>query len=123
MERSRMLANQRRYQELSTGRSRKVVCSNGAELDNIREQNDAEIRRFLQKQRADAVRHSSRQQNSLDYGVNQWHKAMDLLTPRDQKAPAVPIFNFVVLTRPCLFSPPKASTWSVPFPPGTAWPS
>jgi hypothetical protein len=52
------------------------------ELDKMRRQNQAEISRFLQKQKAAAVRHSSQLNESQAHGVIGRRKAIEHMTSR-----------------------------------------
>lgn len=78
------------------------------ELDKMRTQNQAEISRFLQKQKTAIVKHSSSIKNSQAHGVISRRKAVEHLTSvRSEALPAGANFNFVVLDTPLFVLPSR----------------
>jgi hypothetical protein len=76
------------------------------ELEKMRRQNQTEISGFLQKQKAAAVKHSSRVNESQAHGVAGRRKAIEHVTSRRSDAvPAGFNFNFVVLDTPLFVLP------------------
>jgi hypothetical protein len=78
------------------------------ELDKIRSQHQAEIGRFLQKQKAAVVKHSSSIKDSQAHGVIGRRRAIERMTSsRNEALPAAANFNFVVLDTPLFVLPSR----------------
>lgn len=102
-ERTRLLAHRGRFDAkllepclVSQGRT--------SELEGILEQNQSEMRRFLEKQRAAMVKQSQNLSETLTYGVVSRRRAVEHLAALKNKTEQANL-NFVVLDRPLFIFP------------------
>ncbi|MBJ6723122.1 hypothetical protein [Geomesophilobacter sediminis] len=108
-ERTRLLAHRGRFDAKllepclnSLGRS--------SELDGILEQNQTEMRRFLEKQRAAMVKQSETQSDTLAYGITSRRRAVEHLAAVKNQSQESPNLSFVVLDRPLFIFPSDGIT-------------